>query len=284
MENRIERLDFVKMQSCGNDFVVAEWPAPEALPTPEDVRRLCERHYGVGCDQLLAVVPTRREDADFEVAIFNADGSRAGQCGNGMRCVARYVFDRLRPQAQSLRLALTDRIVEAWRRSEGLICVNMRSPSLAPESVPVLAAAGEKAVEIEREGVRAIALGMGNPHAVVFVERLPEGELASWGEPWQRDERFLESANVEFVTVVDPHTLSMRVFERGAGETLACGSGACAAAVAALIDGRAASPVEVRMPGGVVTVAWEGPGTDVYLTGSAETVFEGRWLQAGRSR
>ena len=277
-------LDFIKMQSCGNDFIVVDLRGGGALPEADEVRRMCDRHFGIGADQLLVVSSTQTPGADFSAIVFNADGSRAGQCGNGMRCLARYVFREARYRQYGVRFALNDRIVSANAYADGRICVNMRSPCLEPEGVPVRMPDGPVPLMLMRPGAQAFAVGMGNPHAVCFSEQMPQGDLRDLAEPWQTDERFPEGVNVEFVTADARHsTLHLRVYERGAGETLACGSGACAAAVAGILTGRVHSPVNVVMPGGNVTVIWRGPGSEVYLVGSAETVFEGRWLRVGRS-
>lgn len=265
------------MQGIGNDFVVVDACAGQPVPTPEQARRLADRHFGVGCDQVLVIAPPDGADADIRYLIFNADGSRAYQCGNGIRCVTRYLHDRGRLRDGRLVADTGDGRMTAQVLPGGAIRVDMGAPRLAPEAVPLLAKRQASGYEIAVRGERLTigAVSMGNPHAVLRVADVDTAPVAELGPAIGRHPMFPQGANVGFAEPLDRHRLRLRVYERGAGETLACGSGACAAVVVGRLQGWLDEAVEVRLPGGSLQVEWQGEGMPVWMSGPAEYVFEG---------
>ncbi len=271
-------LPFTKMHGLGNDFVVIDAVTQEVNLTPEIVRHLSDRHFGIGCDQLLVVEPPRRPDVDFHYRIFNADGGEVGQCGNGARCLARFVREQKLTTRTRIRVETTTGILELAVLSDDLYQVALGVPRFAPEDIPfvVPARAPRYQLDIDGQNHSFSALSLGNPHAVLEVAAVAHAPVAELGAKIGAHPCFPEGVNVGFMAVRNRHTIDLRVFERGAGETLACGSGACAAAVAGIQTDLLDSPVRVHLPGGTLTIDWAGEGQPVLLTGPAVTVYQGR--------
>lgn len=277
-------LKFTKMHGCGNDYIYIDG-ARERIPAerkPELVRRLSDRHFGIGGDGVIFINPS--DQADFEMEMYNMDGTRAEMCGNGIRCVAKYVYDKgLTDQTQisvisAGRIKYLDLHVENGRVST--VKVNMGEPILKACEIPVLAEEekGEviaEPIEIEGKVYRMTCVSMGNPHAVVFVEDVQDFPLEQVGSGFEKHPRFPKRVNAEFVKILDEKTIEMRVWERGTGETLACGTGACAAAVACSLNGLTKDTVTVKLLGGTLQIQWDKAENRVYMTGPATTVFEG---------
>ncbi len=286
-------MKFTKMQGCGNDYVYINGFAEKIDPAkkPELVRRPSGRHFGVGADGAIFINPS--SEADFEMEMYNADGSRSEMCGNGIRCVAKFVYDKgltdqthisviSAGQIKYLDLTVEDKKVSKVR-------VNMGRPILEPELVPVLPqlAAGEETVRVVADRVvnapiiaegreyRMTCVSMGNPHAVIFTENVAELELEKIGPSFENHACFPNRTNTEFVEVLDRSTVFMRVWERGTGETLACGTGCCAIAVAGVLNGLTEDRVTVKVLGGELLIEWDREADLVYMTGPAVTVFEG---------
>ncbi len=271
------KLKFTKMQGLGNDFVVIDAIRQQVALTPELVRRLADRHFGIGCDQLLLVEPPTVRDADFRYRIFNADGGEVEQCGNGARCFARFVHEQGLTQQREIRVETARGIIRPRLEENSLVTVDMGAPRFAPADIPFDAErqALTYALDLGGASVTISALSMGNPHAVQVVEDIDTAPVAAQGPLIENHPRFPQRVNAGFLQVVDPHHIRLRVYERGAGETLACGTGACAAAVAGMRIGLLASPVAVAMRGGELCIAWPGEGFPVMMTGPAVTVFSG---------
>ena len=272
---------FTKMHGLGNDFVVIDATRQPFQPDAALLTRLGDRRFGVGCDQVLVVDPPPSDDVDFGYRIYNADGSQVGQCGNGARCLARYVADHGLSSKRSLRVRTTSASLELRLLDNGEVTVDMGAPRFAPAAIPLAAstqASHYTADLADGSTVRFGAVGMGNPHAVILVDDIDTAEVVRIGPLLQRHPLFPESVNVGFLQIVDATHARLRVFERGSGETLACGSGACAAFAAArswgLLDARA----ELSLRGGLLTLEWAGSETaPVLMTGPATTVYEGRF-------
>ncbi len=273
-------LKFTKMHGLGNDFVVLDGVRQRVALTPGEARRIADRHFGVGCDQILVVERATRPDVDFRYRIFNADGNEVEQCGNGARCFVRFVHEHGLSDKRALRVETLSGVIEPRIEPDGRVTVDMGVPRFEPSDVPFLASAREPRYAIDVGGTRieAAVLSMGNPHVVQLVPDVDVAPVATQGPLLERHTRFPRGVNAGYVQVIDRDTIRMRVWERGAGETLACGTGACAAAVAAIVDGRVDSPVRVHARGGMLEVAWAGPGEPVTMTGPAVTVFEGEWI------
>ena len=271
-------LRFTKMHGLGNDFMVIDLVTQHAHIQPKHVRQWSDRHTGIGFDQLLIVEPPSQPDVDFRYRIFNADGSEVEQCGNGARCFARFVVDKRLTARKRIRVETRGGIIELNLRGDGQITVDMGAPRLEPAEVPFVAAEAAVAYEVEVAGQRVelAAVSMGNPHGVLRVENVDSAPVHSLGAQLEVHPRFPQKANIGFLQVLDPHHARLRVWERGCGETQACGTGACAAAVAGIRQGWLASPVEISLPGGALSIEWAGPGTPVMMTGPAVRVFEGQ--------
>ncbi len=260
-------LPFLKMHGLGNDFVVLDGRDGAVAPTVAVARALADRHLGVGCDQIVTV--TTAEDADVALHFQNADGSAAGACGNATRCIAQR--EMARRGTASLRLRTARGILAAQRRTDGQVEVNLGQPHLDWQAIPLSHAVDPQALPLDRSPV---AVGMGNPHCVFFVEDAEATDVAGIGARIEHDPLFPERTNVEFAEVRADGTLRLRVWERGVGITLACGSGACAAAVAGHLTGRSARSVALDLDGGRLWVDWRDDG--VWLAGPVVEVFEGR--------
>ena len=277
------KLPFTKMQGAGNDFVVLDGVRRSITLSSAQVRHLADRHFGVGADQILLVEPADEPDVDFRYRIFNADGAEVEHCGNGARCFVRYVRDHGLTDRDTIRVRTLSGILTLSLGSDGRVSVDMGMPIFEAERVPFdptglvsREQAAERLWPIELDhGVRLVsALSMGNPHAVQQVDDLERAPVRDEGPMIENHRRFPRRVNAGFMQVTGPNSIALRVWERGVGETLACGTGACAAAVSAIRQQLVASPVDVRMRGGVVTIAWQ-PGEPVRMTGPAQTVFEG---------
>lgn len=273
-------MKFTKMQGIGNDYVYVNC-LEEKVDHPEELAKLVsDRHFGIGSDGLILIKPS--EVADFEMAMYNADGSRGEMCGNGIRCVAKYVYDRgltdkthisIETLAGIKYLELT---VEKGQVSQ--VRVDMGEPELLAEKIPVISQQ-EKVIDVPitagEKKYRMTCVSMGNPHCVVFMEDVEDLEIEKIGPLFENHELFPKRINTEFVKVIDRKTLQMRVWERGSGETLACGTGACATAVAAMLNGFCEDEVQIHLLGGDLTIEWNKESNHVFMTGPAEIVFDG---------
>ena len=272
------KLEFTKMHGLGNDFVLIdcrEKPFGDRLPAMADLsRRLCHRRFGVGADQVLLLYPS--DVADCRMKIFNADGSEVEMCGNGIRCLARYIWDRKISEGDALSVETAAGIMRPERRGE-LVRVDMGEPVLEGRRIPVKIDGEVKdyPLKIEDREFRITCVSMGNPHAVIFVNDVGSFEVGRYGPLIERHELFPNRVNVEFIQVLGPDSLKMRVWERGSGETMACGTGASAAAVAAHLNRYIGKKSTVALLGGDLEIEWAGD-NHVYMTGPAEEVFEGR--------
>lgn len=271
-------LRFTKMHGLGNDFMVLDLVSQHAHIQPKHAKAWGDRHTGIGFDQLLIVEPPGDPDVDFRYRIFNADGSEVEQCGNGARCFARFVLDKRLTSKRRIRVQTKSGIIELRVRSDGQISVDMGAPRLAPAQIPFQAEAEALSYRVEVDGrdVELAAISMGNPHAVLRVEDVDSAPVHELGPKLEHHPRFPQRVNVGFLQVVDRHQARLRVWERGAGETQACGTGACAAAVAAIRQGWMESPVQLELPGGRLSIEWAGPGRPVIMTGPAVRVYEGQ--------
>lgn len=270
------QLPFVKMHGLGNDFMVVRGAPPEALPDRETIRRLARRREGVGFDQLLWIDPPRTPDTHARYRVFNADGGEVEQCGNGLRCIALLLGSEPGAPA-TLRLESRAGVFEARLDGPGRTSVSMGEPSFAPADVPLETAAESATYRLEAAGrsVEVSALSMGNPHCVVLVDDVETAPVASLGPALETHPAFPARCNVGFLQPVARDHGRLRVWERGVGETRACGSGACAAMVAGRRLGHFDERVRISLPGGDLVVSWRGPGEPVWLTGPAEYSFEG---------
>ena len=271
------RLAFTKMHGLGNDFIVFDAEHPESVPGAEALRRLADRRTGIGFDQALVLSPPRRPDTDVYYRIFNADGSEVEQCGNGARCIARLVATRAARQERPLTMDSPGGLIEARLRRDGLVSVAMGVPDFEPRSLP-FEAEREMAsyrIELPTGPVEFGAVSIGNPHAVIRVRSVRDAPVDSVGPAMENHARFPRRVNVGFLEIVAPDHVRLRVFERGVGETQACGTGACAAVAVGRRHGPLAEEVRVDLPGGRLIVQWPGPGESIWLTGPAETAFEG---------
>lgn len=275
----MEALEFTKSHGTGNDFIIVENFDNQFDLTSKAVAVLCNRHYGIGADGFL--IATNSEEADFQMIYFNADGSRAEMCGNGLRCLAKYLYDRGHTSKESFKietLAGIKKVDLLFDESKVVGAkVEMGSPSFAPQDVPILVKDAKEVVDYpiktEKGSFEVNALSVGNPHCVVFVENVEKVPLRSWGYQLESHPLFPEKTNVEFVQVVNKQEIKMRVWERGVGETLACGTGACAAVVAAAKKGLVSETSIVKVAGGELVVEWRG--VKLFLAGPAEEVFVG---------
>lgn len=285
------KFKFTKMQGCGNDYIYVNG-FTEKIPQEEKtelVRHISDRHFGIGGDGVIFINPSA--EADFEMEMYNADGSRAEMCGNGIRCVAKYVYDKGLTdktdisviscgQIKYLQLFLKEGQVDTVR-------VNMGAPELRPERIPVTVAEAGMPLEKERivsapiivqgKEYKMTCVSMGNPHAVIFLEDVTNLEIEQIGPYFENHERFPKRINTEFVKVLDKKTVQMRVWERGTGETLACGTGCCATVVACILNGLTDEKVTVKLLGGEIEIEWDREANLVYMTGPAVTVFEGEY-------
>lgn len=271
-------LRFTKMHGLGNDFMVLDLVSQHAHVTPKHARQWGDRNTGVGFDQLLLVEAPTNPDVDFRYRIFNSDGSEVEQCGNGARCFARFVLDKRLTTKKRIRVETKSGVIELDVRNDGQVRVDMGPPRFVPADIPFQAQAQALAytLEVDGQALEIAALSMGNPHSVLRVEDVNSAPVRELGPKIENHPRFPARVNAGFLQVLDRHHGKLRVWERGAGETQACGTGACAAAVAAIAQGWMDSPVELELPGGRLTLEWAGPGQPVMMTGPAARVFEGQ--------
>jgi diaminopimelate epimerase len=270
------QLRFSKMHGLGNDFMIVDLVTQHVDLEPELVRRWSDRHRGVGFDQLLVLEPPTDPDTDFRCRIFNADGSSAEQCGNGVRCLARFVHDQKLSAKPTLTFQTADARVAVTVGDEE-VEVDMGVPSLEPSDVPFRAQAAGPTHTLDADGeqVRITPVSIGNPHAVLEVDDIVNAPVSRLGPLIECHESFPEGANVGFSQIVDQGFVRLRVHERGVGETQACGSGACAAVVAGRVKGRLGDRVKVSLPGGKLRISWQGPGANIRMSGPACLVYEG---------
>ena len=277
-------LKFTKMQGLGNDFVVIDGVRQRVDLTPLEIRALADRRFGVGCDQVL-VVERATGDADFRYRIFNADGFEVEQCGNGARCFVVFVRDHGLTDKHEIRVETAGGLIVPRLEPDGQVTVDMGVPRFRPEEIPFTDGTGaiEETLDVAAVPVRISALSMGNPHAVQIVNDVDAAPVTTQGPSIENHRRFPNRVNAGYMQIVDRATIRLRVWERGAGETPACGTGACAAVVAGIRRGLLDSPVKVRTRGGELVIGWDGEGTPVMMTGPAATVFEGEWKMSGRT-
>lgn len=275
-------MKFTKMHGCGNDYIYVDGAKEILTPQekPEVVRRLSDRHFGIGGDGVIFINPSR--EADFEMEMYNMDGSRAEMCGNGIRCVAKFVYDKGLTDKTSISVISCGKIKYLTLSIENgkvsTVRVNMGSPILKAKDIPVISDKEEvigDEIEVAGETYKMTCVSMGNPHAVVFVDEVAGLPLEKIGPLFENHVRFPKRVNTEFVKVLDENTVEMRVWERGTGETLACGTGACATVVACVLNGLTKEQVTVKLLGGNLQIQWDRESNLVYMTGPATTVFEG---------
>jgi diaminopimelate epimerase len=259
------KLPFTKMEGAGNDFVVLDCTQRAFDLSREQLRRIADRHFGVGCDQILVVEPPRQADADFRYRIFNADGGEVEQCGNGARCFVKFVHQRGLSAKRELRVETLGGTIQPRLEDDGEVSVDMGRPT-----TPVI-----ERLNVQGRLLEITTLSIGNPHAVQLVPDVASAPVATQGPSIETHPRFPNRVNAGYLQVLDRHGIALRVWERGAGETLACGTGACAAVVAGIWRKLLDSPVRVETRGGTLTVAWAGGENAVFMKGPAATVFEG---------
>ncbi len=276
------RLEFTKMQGAGNDFVVVDGISRAVEIIPERARRIADRHFGVGCDQVLLVEKPRSRDADFRYRIWNADGGEVEQCGNGARCFVRFVHDKGLTKKREIRVETLAGVIVPRLEADGQVTVDMGKPVFDPERIPFDArglqpALGDKRWPLDLAGreLNVAVLSMGNSHAVQTVPDVDSAPVTTEGPLIERHSRFPRRVNAGYMQVVSRTRIRLRVWERGAGEALACGTGACAAAVAGVREGLLDDTVHVATRGGELTIRWRGGDNPVWMTGPAVSVFEG---------
>jgi len=271
------RLKFTKMHGLGNDFVVLDATAQSLSLDSRQLRLIADRHFGIGCDQILQVESPRQPDTDFYYRIFNADGGEVEQCGNGARCFVRYVHDKGLTGKTAIRVGTLGGVIVPRLEADGQVTVDMGVPEFEPPKIPFDASkrALTYRLDVDKNIIEISALSMGNPHAVQIVPGVDEAPVTTQGPLIERHARFPQRVNAGYMEVVDRGHIRLRVYERGAGETLACGTGACAAVVAGITRGLLDSRVRVTTRGGDLVISWAGEGRPVLMTGPAATVFEG---------
>lgn len=271
-------LEFTKMHGLGNDFLVLDLISQRAFLDTMTIQRLADRHFGIGFDQLLIVEPPDMPNVDFKYRIFNADGSEVEQCGNGVRCFARFVHERKLTTKTKMKVQTKAGIVEPELGQNGWVRVNMGYPKFLPQEIPFLAEEPENLYDIrlpDGEQLTIDVVNMGNPHAVTIVPDVIQADVARLGPQLESHERFPARVNAGFMQIIDEKHARLRVFERGVGETLACGTGACAAAVSGMRRGLLANSVEIELAGGKLQIEWR-EGDVVWMTGPTANVYEGR--------
>lgn len=271
------KLSFSKMQGAGNDFVIIDAVTQVVDLSTAHIKRIADRRRGVGCDQVLLLSPPDDPDADFRYSIFNADGSRAGQCGNGARCVGRFLREKKLTRQRELTLLTDGEPLSLSITEDGRVFAGLAAPNFNPESVPFSAAetAAQYPLEVQGQNLSVGVLSMGNPHAILMVDDCDSAPVSSLGPLIESHERFPDRVNVGFFQVNSRNDAKLRVYERGVGETEACGSGACAAAVHGMQLGLLDPDVTLQLPGGKLTVSWEGGNSPVWLGGPTASVFDG---------
>jgi diaminopimelate epimerase len=273
------RLKFTKMQGLGNDFVVLDGIAQQIELSSQQLKRLADRHFGVGCDQILVVEKPSRADVDFRYRIFNADGGEVEQCGNGARCFVQFVRNRGLTAKRAIRVETRGGVIEPRVEDDGQVTVDMGIPRFESVEIPFVggSAAIVQPLEVDGAAVSLSVVSMGNPHAVQVVDNVDDAPVLTQGPRIERHSRFPNGVNAGYMQIADRANIRLRVWERSAGETLACGTGACAAVVSGIRRGLLDSPVRVETRGGTLTIAWHGGQSPVFMTGPAATVFDGEW-------
>lgn len=277
-------MKFTKMHGCGNDYIYIDGASEKISQEekPDFVRRVSDRHFGIGGDGVIFINPS--EEADFEMEMYNADGSRAEMCGNGIRCVAKYVYDKGLTDKTDISVISCGKIkyLQLFLKNGKVdtVRVNMGAPELTPAQIPVIAQTGkEKIIDepiiVQGKEYKMTCVSMGNPHAVIFMDNVTDLEIEKIGPFFENHERFPNRTNTEFVKVIDRKTVQMRVWERGTGETLACGTGCCATVVSCILNGLTDDTVTVKLLGGELEITWDREANLVYMTGPATTVFDG---------
>ncbi|MFY0992770.1 diaminopimelate epimerase [Halomonas sp. C05BenzN] len=271
-------LHFTKMHGLGNDFMMVDLVTQRARLEAEQIRRLANRRFGIGFDQLLIVEPPRDPDMDFRYRIFNADGSEVENCGNGARCFARFVRDQRLTHKHEIHVETAGGPLILRVEDDGQVRVDMGQPRFDPAALPFDAPEDRMlhTLEVDGERLEVGVVSMGNPHAVLRVDDVDSAPVARLGAAIEAHPRFPRRVNAGFMQVVSPHEIRLRVYERGTGETLACGTGACAAAATGIRQGVLESPVTVHLPGGDLRIEWAGGDTHLTMTGPAVRVFDGR--------
>ena len=275
--NETVKIKFTKMHGLGNDFVVLDATAAPMVLTAAQLRFIADRHFGVGCDQLLVVEPARTPDTDFHYRIFNADGGEVEQCGNGARCFVRFVHDRGLTAKRVIRVGTLGGVIELRLEADGQVTVNMGVPQFEPARIPFDAPAAAPLYDlvVAEKTIKINVLSMGNPHAVQLVADVDTAPVTTQGPLIEVHPRFPQRVNAGYLQVLDRAHVRLRVYERGAGETLACGTGACAAVVSGILRGLLDARVTVATRGGDLVIVWAGAGQPVLMTGPAVHVFDG---------
>ena len=277
-------MKFTKMHGCGNDYIYIDGNREKIRDDekPAVVKQLSDRHFGIGGDGVIFINSTDVDDADFEMEMYNADGSRAEMCGNGIRCVAKYVYDKGLTSKKKINIISAGKIKKLCLTIQDkkviLVKVNMGAPELIANNVPVKSENEQvidEAITVNGKEYKMTCVSMGNPHAVVFMDNVEDLEINKLGPYFENHERFPKRTNTEFVKVLDRHTVEMRVWERGTGETLACGTGACATVVACILNGLTEEQVTVKLLGGELEIFWDRKENLVFMTGPATHVFDG---------
>lgn len=271
------KLNFTKMQGAGNDFVVIDsYTSPIDLSATQ-IQQIANRFFGVGCDQLLMVEKTNTPNVDFRYRIFNADGGEVEQCGNGARCFVRFVVEKGLTKKHEIAVETASGIITLKLQSNGEVTVNMGPPNFDPKTIPFLADTQQVQypLSLENTKLQITAVSMGNPHAIVLVDDVETANVNGLGPQIESHPSFPQHVNAGFMQVVNPHEIKLRVFERGSGETLACGTAACAAVVSGIQLNLLQSPVLVNARGGQLNITWMGEASPVMMTGPAKIVFEG---------
>lgn len=270
-------LKFTKMHGAGNDFVVLDGVRQQVRLQPEQLRLLADRHFGVGCDQILLVEPAQHPEADFRYRIFNADGGEVEQCGNGARCFVRFVHDQGLTQKNEISVETLAGLISPRLEEDGRVTVDMGEPVFTPAMIPFECNSDDivQPLRVDGETIQISVVSMGNPHAVQVVEDVEAAPVLAQGALIERHPRFPRRVNAGYMQVLDRAHIRLRVYERGAGETLSCGTGACAAVVTAIRRGLTDDRVSVATHGGTLEIYWAGQGASVLMTGPAITVFEG---------
>ena len=271
-------LTFTKMHGLGNDFVVFDAINQKVQLSTKQIKFIANRHFGIGCDQVLLVEPPRSINTDFYYRVFNADGSEVEQCGNGARCFASYVWNSGISDKEILHVGTHSGEIHLRQEEDGQVRVNMGQPVLEPSLIPFEAEtqSNHYNVEVDNKNITIAAISMGNPHAILQVKSVADAPVAQLGPLLEKHPCFPEGANIGFMSIQDRQHIDLRVYERGAGETLACGTGACAAVVAGRLNGLLDSQVKVSLPGGDLTISWGGDNTPIWMSGPTTHVFEGK--------
>jgi len=271
-------IQFTKMHGLGNDFVVIDAINQEINLSEDQVRFIADRHFGVGCDQLLLVEAAATDEVDFFYRIFNADGGEVEQCGNGARCFAVFVREKGLTDKDFIQVETASGVIELQVQPDGQITVDMGIPELNPWDIPFNADTrlDEYALDVDGQVLKIGAVSMGNPHAVTIVDNVDTVAVDELGAGIENHALFPNRVNAGFMQIIDERHIRLRVFERGAGETLACGTGACAAMVVGRLQGHLTDEVQVDLPGGSLQISWQGEASPVMMTGPATTVFEGK--------